>query len=885
MSYARPGWFGAASQMFSPFARESYSGNPIDNQYDNAGVVGSKPVDAAAWIGQRVATPMAAMWGASNLGGAALGRWAGRGLVGGLASGMGMGGAAGAAGSLGAAAGGFLGPLALGIGAAELVNQSIFQPYARSAMMSDEVNRNFRGVSFGGAMGNPMSGRGLSFMESARIGTGIDRQGWKDMTFSGSEYKGIASMGMRAGLFDDVQSNQILERVKSVASQVKLLMAISKDLTTQSAVEELARLRLGGASVAGGVFSQAARAYSNIGMSASIAGISTTSMMARGGALGANIYSANGMTPYLGAMAGATSMAGFAVAERLGLMAPAHLARLGGLEGAAGSSLGGQMAAGSSPYNQVRMYNQFFGGGAQGSVTGNALAFSRAAGNDPLTTMGNMALYGKDMQQAQARINGSRDAEDQAISILKSLHQGGRGPGGKYLPGQLAAIYTSHLGMSPEQANAYTWSRYGETNSSAVGASRRAMQSQVAEQFYAVAAQEELYDTALGRTWHSVKSGLNSAGGGLANTFAYPAAMLRAGASEMVQSVQQAFMGDVIEKTGQSIDIDQIARNRGASGKVIATRFGVATDLPAYERALYKEINAAAGLSGERGDLAKKILSSGSKDPSARKYLAKFAQTSANPLVQQAYEQMAGSPEFMNRVTDSLSVAGIIKSGDTPKAIADEIATLAYREGFSTMDNLKVIGQANAFMRDVQANGGILRDNLDLLSDPKYADINRILSKMNDKEKGEYLDRLNYGATSKGYYGAAEMAYRGSSEGDIRKTLGGLKSDAWKGTRGTAGATAQLQNTILAHVEKSIAIAKGESTEVAYETFRDASDTMSKAGDNMLKASENLLRAAGMKPDEPSAAPIGLGSDSTQKTQSNDMNDRFGRFNSWVRGR
>ncbi|MCU1496039.1 MAG: hypothetical protein JWO62_3803, partial [Acidimicrobiaceae bacterium] len=205
-SYGRVGFFGGVNHLFSPGTQEPVWGNPIDHAQPSIEGVSSRPFDAAAWAGQRIAGPALAFGGAYRLLGpqtfggyftgkgvaAGMGQALGSGFGRGLATSIGMRGAAGAAGGLFGMAGSVVGGVALPMLAAQTAlyagQKALWNPYINSRKESMDLRRNFAGVSFGDAEGNAVSGGGLGYRESARMASDITKSGIQDMSFSTSEY-------------------------------------------------------------------------------------------------------------------------------------------------------------------------------------------------------------------------------------------------------------------------------------------------------------------------------------------------------------------------------------------------------------------------------------------------------------------------------------------------------------------------------------------------------------------------------------------------------------------------------------------------------------------------------------------------------------------------
>jgi len=171
-SYQKPGFMGALGQA-AGIGKDPYWGNPVDNNRNAFNAIGGRPIDLAMHVGQNYIMPTAAFLLSNKLL-SGPGAMAGRGLLGGLATGLGASGTGGlsmGARAIGGFAGGFLLPLGAGMAAADAMDGAVFQPYIRSRQMSSTVQDSFSGITFGGAGGGVISGRGLSGRESAGIGS------------------------------------------------------------------------------------------------------------------------------------------------------------------------------------------------------------------------------------------------------------------------------------------------------------------------------------------------------------------------------------------------------------------------------------------------------------------------------------------------------------------------------------------------------------------------------------------------------------------------------------------------------------------------------------------------------------------------------------------
>lgn len=521
--YGRTGFFAGINHLANPFAPDARWGNPVDNNASAIEGISSRPFDSVVWAGQRAVAPVMAYGLAFGALGArsgfgsgpawGLGRSFGRGLGTGFVNAfsargaeslLGRGIVAGSGALFGAAASIAI-PYAVGTAMLEGGQRAIFNPYINNRMTARDLRQNFSGITFGDSSGNAVTGGGLGYRESSRIASDITLSGVRDMTFSTAEYSRIADYSGRSGLLDTANSGQIAGRVKGIAEQIKLIMSIAKDPSIQGAIEELSRLQMAGAGISGGSLSVASGAYRQIGQYAAIAGRSVQNVMNTVGAQGQYLYQANGMTPYLGQIAAANVMASFGAAQRVGMMSPAQLARMGGVEGASQASLTGQINAGQSLYNKMALYNTYLGGagGTQGfgsnqSVTGIVSRFGTDFAKDPLGAYGATMLYGRQMLGKQMQERGSLAIEDQAVSILRNL-AAPRDDKGQYSAAQLMPVLKM-LGMSDDEAIAYINQRSSESSPDVANQKIRALTRFNEEQKRSMISQNFLYGGAIGST-------------------------------------------------------------------------------------------------------------------------------------------------------------------------------------------------------------------------------------------------------------------------------------------------------------------------------------------------------------------------------------------------
>lgn len=828
-SYDRPSFFQALGQ--TTFGKNQYWGNPIDNNTQAYSTLGSTPVDGAMWIGQRIVTPVVSFGIASALA-TNMGRNLGRRLASGLgATGTGsvglhwkalkdtaglageaaLGGnfsnawnilkdipsgqlsrlgGAGVRAGLGAA-GALAWPAYLAYQGAEFLDDSTFQPYIRSRAGAEDARRNFSGVTFAGTGGNVITGRGLSSLESSRIGNTLDGMGMLDPTFSANETSSINSMGMRAGLYDNVGVSKIAERARSVLAQVKMITAISKNPDLQAAIEEIAKLQLGGASIAGGVGSAAATAYSRLGGLASVAGVSVQRLMSTVGAQGQYMYQMNGMTPYLGQMAAADAFAGFSAANRAGVLSSGQLARMGGLEGATQSSLSAQIAGSRTPYSDIRNFNAFYGSGVKGSVSGNVAAFGAAAAFDPIGTRGKLILYGPAMAAKSMAREGSAGLEKEAIEQLRQNNVAPRGAGGKYTGEQIATVLEG-MNISQDDIRAYAAQRYSETDPTARAVRTKSLNAQEREMSAQVSDQQQLHGGLLG-LWDIAKTLGRNLTHEVAKDTAYPLSELAGGISDSLESLGY-YLGyesttgrnkrEFAEKYSDSIDLDKVDSLRLTTGK--GTKLSVVT------RNFLNELNDDASIDSEQGSRARSIISGKLNNAEGKSALLAYAKNSTTPAGEDALNSMRDSDELFNQARGALNTTYKDADGYTQSVVrtsrnvnineakdfTDKLNSLVPTETGTSYDKLLVAGQAQAIMKEAAKDGRALGTEIDdMLKDPKYSALAKALKGMTAAEKVQALHKLDSGLLESGMYKPAKIAAETGSLEDIKRNPSAFITD------------------------------------------------------------------------------------------------------------
>lgn len=781
--YGKPTFAGAMNQTLNPFHQGPYWGNPVDNNQQAYNSMGQKPFDAAATVSQRLIMPalavgltMSATKGIFGAFGAGIGHGLGAGIGShvGAAGPMQLTSGARALGAVGRAAGWF-GSLALGLAVADTADSMIFQPYIRSRQMADSVQRNFSGVTFGEDYGNLTSGRGLSGKSSARIGAEIDRIGIRDNTFSANQMGGIASMGMKAGLFDDVGAGDIGKRVSSIAAQIKTILAISKDPNIQTAIAELAKLQTGGASLGGGHFSQAVTAYSGIGMHASAAGASVQRVMATVGQQGQYMYQMNGITPYLGQMAAAQAFAGFSSARRAGVISQSAFARMGGTEGATQSALAAQLTSAQTPYSQIQNFNRFIMGNKQDGVINNVSAFGQAAAQNPLRVLGAQILHGKTMDSKRAELDGPRGPEKQATDYLDSI--GVRaGPQG-HDPNDIAAVLHSVVGMPEDQVRAYMAMRTAQTNTKVVSQNKQAFNAQTKEQLLQYADQNFVGNGVIATGARKVVQAKQ-------NIFA-TTAELGYGVSEAAGEASDWLQDNIVSTlTGNTVkdrSKEFISPNSAHQKRVSLGTFdarnprkkkgwgfsagdenrwggGRRKNSVDYRRSFLDKLNTAAGQTGEGGDIAREILNKGVDSEESKILLTKFLRMhSHDPDMKEILTGLDNSPDFIDSIAADLKEFSV-EGGNAGRGDIEDYLNKAVGGSAGTVDDLRILGQAAELRMDAGRKEVPLGAMIGSLGDAKYSGLAENLKGLSSKDKVKRIRELSDRVPRLGVSGSASIA-------------------------------------------------------------------------------------------------------------------------------
>jgi hypothetical protein len=765
-------------------------GNSVDNDRQYIESMSSKPFDSAVWVGQRVAMPIAgyglafgALGGVSRSLGRGIGQGVARGITGSFGgafaeSAVGRMAASGFATGLGAVSGvaaGFVLPALAGTAAIEGMQRALINPYINSRKEARDLRDNFRGVTFGDATGNAVSGQGLGGRESAQIASQLTRQGIKDNMFSTGEYADIADYSARAGLLDDAKSKQIAQRIKDITSQVKLVMALGNDPSIKDAVEELAKLHTAGASLVGGRSSVAAGAYSQMSQFAAASGRSVQNLMNTVGAQGQYLYQANGMTPYLGQLAAGNIIGSFEAARRQGLLTTGQIARMGGTDGGTQSSLTGQLTASQTLYSQMLLNNRLHGhGSANGNIIGTVSQYGQHVAQDPGAAMGEQILFGRQLAGKAIDQEGSKYVEGMTADIIKmAMPTARKNAQGQYSVNDMATAL-KFQGMSDDQIIAFVNQRAAETDPATSAAKTRAMIADNLKGQRSYIAQNELYGGVIGRAYrttldvgHSVTSAFSNLGSGFAEEEGGLNDSITRGTdnwrykSTLNAGVQVKNVKDFLDNDAKIGGADKTVKTTVSQ---LNTRFEGITDkgwnvgniLPGITRDTHaifdskvlssreslEGINKINSLAKSGDEYATKFIDS--KDEASRgKALADLLVNRGDAFGDLA-SQLSGKDRSANTsdfVKDSLKYEVTqVKNGST-QGVGKYQESLNRVTGgkLGVYDSLRAIGEFSD-LSDIANDNKLNQYNIDdVLKDNKYKEVRGLLKNVNQKDKVKYV--------------------------------------------------------------------------------------------------------------------------------------------------
>lgn len=339
-------------------------------------------------------------------------------------------------------AGGFAGSLALpmlgGMALSSAVDSAFFDPYISTRRGMDSLQSNYANVHMKG--GGTASGLGMSSSSAQRVANMLTEGGIRDTTFKTGDYNIIADYASQAGMLNAGDVKELPKKVKDIAQQVKIIMAIANEPDVKEAVQMLGKLKSMGASTTGGF---AGSMFRHLGSNATLAGTSVKQMMDTVGQQGSMIFQQNGMSGLSGMTTASRHMGMFASQYRTGGLSEMMSGMLGGPEGMTQYATEGTARLASSNMFKMMMTNKnLFGMDPRGSVVGTIAGFGKNSADKMLSTQGYSSMFG-DAWASNALQNDPTLALNPLLEMAKDM-PGTRGKNGKFDAGALASIGQSY---------------------------------------------------------------------------------------------------------------------------------------------------------------------------------------------------------------------------------------------------------------------------------------------------------------------------------------------------------------------------------------------------------------------------------------------------------
>lgn len=177
-------------------------------------------------------------------------------------------------------------------------------------------------------------GQGFNMRAANSFDNGLRRMASSDLIFNEEDYRKMTKVGVESGMFDYANSSEQYKKIlKNMRGNIKTLMEVWETADMKGLSEQMRRMQTMGASqdMFAGLSKQEA-------MFARMAGISHQDMVNTYGAQGAMIYSQMGLTGYQGSLENMANAGNNAIMQRLGLVTPGEVNRMGGIGGMAQTS-------------------------------------------------------------------------------------------------------------------------------------------------------------------------------------------------------------------------------------------------------------------------------------------------------------------------------------------------------------------------------------------------------------------------------------------------------------------------------------------------------------------------------------------------------------------
>ena len=217
---------------------------------------------------------------------------------------------------------------ALAVGAAVgMMTPGISSPFNDRLRQARNIQYQTMGKVIGGSDMDQGLGQGFSLQAAGRMDQSIRRMAASDPMLKEKDYRKMMEMGIEGGMFDySLSSAQYTGKLKNLIGNFKAMMEMLETADPKLIQDTMTRLQRMGAST-----DQMIPMVAKEQLAARMLGIQHSEMINTYGQQGAMLYGAAGLTPYAGTHENVGNVANAALAQRLGLIDPSRMARLGGI--------------------------------------------------------------------------------------------------------------------------------------------------------------------------------------------------------------------------------------------------------------------------------------------------------------------------------------------------------------------------------------------------------------------------------------------------------------------------------------------------------------------------------------------------------------------------
>jgi len=211
--------------------------------------------------------------------------------------------------------------------AAYSMTPSISSPFTDRLRQARNIQYQTMSKVIGGSDMDQGLGQGFSLQAAGRMDQSIRRMAASDSLLKEKDYRKLMEMGIEGGMFDySLSSAQYTGKLKNLIGNFKAMMEMLETADPKLIQDTMTRLQRMGAST-----DQMIPMVAKEQLAARMLGIQHSEMINTYGQQGAMLYGSAGLTPYAGIHENVGNVANAALAQRLGLIDPSRMARLGGI--------------------------------------------------------------------------------------------------------------------------------------------------------------------------------------------------------------------------------------------------------------------------------------------------------------------------------------------------------------------------------------------------------------------------------------------------------------------------------------------------------------------------------------------------------------------------